>query len=93
MAKAGLNAMSGNSIKPWLIRFAALWLLLALAAGIPSSVMGMMYGSASYTLAAIILATLLHMWDPRQNLRQLIIVYLVLATVVGLFLSLVVSAG
>jgi len=85
--------MSGNSIKPWLVRFVALWLLLALAAGIPSSVMGMMYGSASYTLAAVILATLLHVWEPRQHLRQLIIVYVVLASISGLFLSIIVSAG
>lgn len=85
--------MPVNAIKPWLLRFAALWLLLALATGIPTSVIGMMYGSASYTLAAIILASLLHMWDPRQHLRQLVIVYLILATVVGLFLSLIVSAG
>ena len=82
-----------DSIKPWLVRFAALWLLLALAAGIPSSVMGMMYGSASYTLAAFILASLLHTWDPRQHLRQLVIIYMILGTVAGLFLSLIVSAG
>ena len=85
--------MSVDSIQSWLARFAALWLLLALAAGIPSSVMGMMYGSASYTLAAIILATLLDMWQSRQHLRQLIIVYVVLASISGLFLSIIVSAG
>ena len=85
--------MSVDSIQSWLVRFAALWLLLALAAGIPSSVMGMMYGSASYTLAAIILATLLDMWEPRQHLRQLIIMYVVLAGISGLFLSIIVSAG
>lgn len=85
--------MHAHGIKSWLIRFLALWILGFLAAGIPLSVMGMMFGVGSYTLGAVILAFLFNMWSPLDNLRQLIITYLVLAVISGLFIGIIVGTG
>jgi len=85
--------MHAHGLKSWLIRFLALWLLGFLAAGIPLSVMGMMFGVGSYTLGAVILAFLFNMWSPLDNLRQLIITYLILAVISGLFIGIIVGAG
>ena len=85
--------MRAHDLKSWLIRFLALWILGFLAAGIPLSVMGMMFGVGSYTLGAVILAFLFNMWSPLDNLRQLIVTYLVLAVISGLFIGIIVGAG
>lgn len=85
--------MHAHGLKSWLIRFLALWILGFLAAGIPLSVMGMMFGVGSYTLGAVILASLFNMWNPLDHLWQLIIAYLVLAVISGLFIGTIVGAG
>ena len=85
--------MTGQSLASWLARFIALWVLMFLAAGIPFSLVGMMYGSFSYTLAAVICASLLHMWKPREHLKTLFILYLILAIVAGLFVTNITNAG
>ena len=85
--------MHAHGLKSWLIRFLALWILGFLAAGIPLSVMGMMFGVGSYTVGAVILASLFNLWNPLDNLRQLIIAYLVLAVISGIFIGIIVGAG
>ena len=77
----------------WLARFIALWVLMFLAAGIPFSVIGMMFGSISVTLAAVILASLLHMWKPRDHLKALLAIYVILGIVSGLFIIRITNAG
>jgi|TARA_B100000959_G_C14859499_1_gene573639 hypothetical protein len=85
--------MTGQSLASWLARFIALWVLMFLASGIPFSVIGMMYGSFSATLAAIILASLLHMWKPRDHLKSLLVIYVVLGILSGLFIIQIANAG
>jgi len=85
--------MDKQTVTAWLGRFVALWVLMFLAAGIPFSAVGMMYGSPSVTLAAIICASLFHMWKPREHLKTLFILYLILAIVAGLFVPNITNAG
>ena len=85
--------MTGQSLASWLARFIALWVLMFLAAGIPFSLVGMMYGSFSYTLAAVICASLLHMWKPREHLKTLLVIYVVLGILSGLFIIQIANAG
>ena len=85
--------MSAHGLTSWLIRFLALWILGFLAAGIPLSIVGMMFGVGSYTLGAFILAFLLHIWNPLDNLRQLAITYVVLAVISGVFIGTIIGTG
>ena len=52
-----------------------------------------MYGSFSYTLAAVICASLLHMWKPREHLKTLLVIYVVLGILSGLFIIQIANAG
>ena len=85
--------MTVQSLASWLARFIALWVLMFLAAGIPFSAVGMMYGSPSVTLASMICASLFHMWKPREHLKTLLILYLILAIIAGLFVMNITNAG
>jgi len=85
--------MDKQVVTAWLERFFALWFLRILAAGVPLSLVGMMYGSGSVTLAAIICASLFHMWKPREQLKTLLILYLSLALIAGLFVMTITNAG
>lgn len=75
-------ALKKAEVLGWIRRFAALWVLLMLCAGIPLGPFSMWMGSGAVTITAVILASLISNWDPRSQLKTLLVLDGLLATVI-----------
>tara|TARA_B100000475_G_scaffold164277_1_gene125291 strand:- start:95 stop:373 length:279 start_codon:yes stop_codon:yes gene_type:complete len=76
------KALKKVEVLGWIRRFAALWVLLMLCAGIPLGPFSMWMGSGAVTITAVILASLISNWDPRSQLKTLLVLDGLLATVI-----------
>jgi len=75
-----------SAIANWFKRFGALWLLIVLCAGIPFGPFAMFLALASSTIVAAVLASLVVDWQPRAQVKGLLLLYLFLAVInVALF--------
>jgi len=64
-----------SAIANWFKRFGALWLIMMLCAGIPFGPFAMFLAIASSTIVAAVLASLVTQWQPRSQLKALLLTY------------------